>query len=147
MSVCPASFSTGGGVKPRLYRIYIPLKDNDKRRIRPGVIAKIEDKITDHFGGSTAHSGKGCYFSEKSQKIECEPVRFVDSIRIYELSSRPACDQWIDDERFLDRLSEEIGVLFGQEAVAGVAMELDTFYVPGEKRPQAFPELVMADDL
>lgn len=86
--------------------------------------------------------GRGCYFSEDSQKMECEPVKIVSATRIYDISPKLACDQFIEDSNTIDRIANDIQQMFGQEGVFSQTFEIDSVYVGGEKRPQAQKELV-----
>lgn len=110
--------------------------------IKQGIIQRLEDNISNHFGGSTSMMGRGCYFSEDSQKMECEPVKIVSATRIYDISPKLACDQFIEDSNTIDRIANDIQQMFGQEGVFSQTFEIDSVYVGGEKRPQAQKELV-----
>lgn len=141
-SSCPISFTTGGGASPRRYDLIIPTKDNERQRIRPAVVRYFQKKMSEHFDGSTTVDAEGCYFSQDSGRHECEPVKVVTSIRNYDLTRDAPCTVWLRDDNFMDDLANEIAQDFGQEGVLGITSPLDTFYIGGEKRPRAFPELI-----
>ena len=133
-------------IDDREFSLILPKFDNTKvRKIKPEVLKEFSNKISEHFGGVTIRpSVLGCWFSSKTNKLECEENIILSAVRDSETT--PNFKEQIEKDReFMNKLSEEAGIKLGQESVMIFENLTEGNFVEGVRKDQLPKNMIGID--
>jgi len=132
-------------IREKEHTITVPKYDNSGRKIRPEVIKKYSNLLSERFGGVTIYpSVLGCWVDKGIQYCEENIIlranRDLDKIK--DLKRRKIIKK---DRAFIKKLSKDIGMDLGQEVVLTSEDNVEVSYRKGLKREELEKEKIGAD--
>lgn len=133
----------------REHTVIIPKYDNSGRKIKPEVIRKYSNKLSERFGGVTIiPSILGCWIGKDNKQV-CEENIIIRANRDLDQTPKLTNDKKLEiikqDREFINRLSKEIGEDLGQEAIMTSEDDVEISFMKGRRKEELEKEKIGLD--